>query len=252
VTVDDLPARLSSRTDSTDAAFSSLERAFATALSLRRDCRLEFVAAPIPARDGHLLVRLQDRYSLVVHPYLDGEHGGAASEFQTPAERGAQVSMLAALHGAGPVALTQTDDFPVPHRDELTAALGQTGQQWAAGRYGERARNLLDAHAADLARLLETFDGLASRVADLPDRMVVTHGRDFEDLVTTGFGCSDPARPPRLGTPPRVHRRAHHLAAPGRLGLQRPRSPEDPRPGPGHEYAERQLIAFGARPARAG
>lgn len=176
VTVDDLRASLSSRTDSTDAAFSRLERAFATALSLRRDCGLVFVAAPVPARDGRLLVRLQDRYSLVVHPYLDGEQAGAGSEFGTPAVRDAQVGMLAALHSARPAAPPRTDDFAVPNRDELTAALGQTGQPWVAGPYGERARNLLAAHAADLARLLEAFDGLAARVAGRPDRMVVTHG----------------------------------------------------------------------------
>ena len=176
VTVDDLAAKLSSRTDSTDAAFTRLERAFAAALSLRRDCGLQFVAAPVPARDGHVLVRLQDTYSLVVHPYLDGDEGAATSEFRTPAERQAQVGMLAALHSCRPAALPRADDFAVPNRDELTAALRQTGQRWTAGPYGERARNLLAAQAADLARLLAAYDRLAWHVAGRPDRMVVTHG----------------------------------------------------------------------------
>jgi spectinomycin phosphotransferase len=178
VTVDDLAANLTSRTDSTDAAFSRLECAFAAALSLRRDCGLEFVVAPVPARDGHPLVRLQDRYSLVVHPYLDGEPGDGDADdgFRTPAEREAQVRMLAALHGARPAARPRADDFAVPNRDGLTAALRQSGQPWTAGPYGEPARNLLATHAADLARLLEACDALASRVAARPDRMVVTHG----------------------------------------------------------------------------
>ncbi|HEY3955498.1 MAG TPA: phosphotransferase [Streptosporangiaceae bacterium] len=175
-TVDDLAAKLTSRTDSTDAAFGRLDRAFAAALSLRRDCGLRFVAAPLPARDGQVLVRLQDGYSLVVHRYLDGEPEGAGRGFRSPAEREAQVQMLAALHGARPAALPLTDDFAVPNRDELAAALRQTGQPWTAGPYGERARNLLAAHAAGLARLLAACEQLASRVAGRPDRMVVTHG----------------------------------------------------------------------------
>lgn len=176
VTVDDLAAKLSARTDSTDAVFGRLERAFMAALSLRHDCGLEFVAAPVPARDGPVLMRLQDGYSLVVHPYLAGGPGTATSRFETPAEREAQVGMLAALHGARPATLPRTDDFAVPNRDELTAALRQTGQPWTAGPYGERARSLLATHAADLARLLEACDRLASRLAGRPDRMVVTHG----------------------------------------------------------------------------
>lgn len=176
VTVDDLTAKLASRTDSTDAAFARLERAFVAALSLRRDCGLDFVVAPVPAQDGQLLVRLQDRYSMLVHPHLDGEPGSSTSEFRTPAERDGQISMLAALHGARPAARPQADDFAVPSRDELTAALSQTGRPWVAGPYGERARSLLATHVADLARLLAIFDGLATRVAARPDRMVVTHG----------------------------------------------------------------------------
>ena len=188
-TVDDLAAKLSSRTDSTDAAFSRLDRAFGAALSLRRDCRLRFVAAPVPARDGRVLARLQDRYSLVVHPYLDGEPDGADSGSRAPADREAQACMLAALHAARPAALPRTDDFAIPNRDELTAALRQTGQPWAAGPYGERARNLLATHAADLARLLEAFDGLASRVAARPDRVVVTHGEPgAHNIVRTPAG----------------------------------------------------------------
>jgi hypothetical protein len=189
VTVDDLEAKLASRTDSTDAAFGRLDRAFTAALSLRRDCGLRFVAAPVPARNGHVLVRLQDRYSLVVHAYLGGEPSGADGRFRTPAEREAQVAMLAVLHGARPAALPLTDNFAVPNRDELTASLRQTGQPWTAGPYGERARNLLAAHAADLARLLEACDGLASRLAGRPDRMVVTHGEpDARNTMRTPAG----------------------------------------------------------------
>jgi spectinomycin phosphotransferase len=176
VTVDDLAAKLCSESDSTDAAFGRLEVAFATALSLRRDCSLQFVAAPVPDRDGRVLARLQDRYSIVVHPYLDGEQAGPESVFRQRADQQAVISLLVTLHKARPAALPQTDDFAVPLRAELAAAMNQTGQPWESGPYGERARVLLAEQGADLARLLAAFDGLASRVAARPDRMVVTHG----------------------------------------------------------------------------
>ncbi len=176
VTVDDLAVKLTSESDSTDVAFGRLEVAFTAALSLRRDCSLEFVAAPIPARDGRVLVRLQDRYSMVVHPYLDGEQAGPESVFRQPADQLTVISLLVTLHNARPHALPRRDDFAVPLRAELAAAMDQTGQPWQAGPYGARARDLLAAQAADLARLLAACDGLASKVAARPDRMVVTHG----------------------------------------------------------------------------
>jgi len=176
LTVDDLDAKLLSGEDTTDSAVGRLERAFATALSLRRDCELRFVVAPIPASDGRVLTRLTERYSMVVHPYTDGEQTGTESEFDVRAERDAMLTLLAALHSARPDAQPITDNFAVPNLDELRAAMGETGQIWDTGPYGERARALLAVHAGALARLLTTFDCLAGRVAARPERMVVTHG----------------------------------------------------------------------------
>jgi spectinomycin phosphotransferase len=176
LTVDDLDAKLSSFQDTTDAAFGRLERAFATALSLRRDCGLQFVLAPIPARDGNLLTRLEYRYSLVVHPYAEGEHTGTESAFDSAADRDAMLGLLAELHAARPDALPIADDFKVPNLDELRAAAAGTDRPWDTGPYGERARTLLAAQAGDLARLLTSFDRLTASVAARPDRMVVTHG----------------------------------------------------------------------------
>jgi len=176
LTVDDLDAKLSSGEDTTDAAFARLERAFATALSLRRDCGLTFVLAPIPAQDGHVLVRLQDRYSMVVHPYTDGEQTGTESVFDSRADRDGMLALLAVLHAARPAAKPLADDLTVPNLDELRAAAAATDERWDTGPYGEPARGLLAAHASDLARLLTSFDGLTARVAARPERMVVTHG----------------------------------------------------------------------------
>jgi hypothetical protein len=48
VTVDDLSAKRRTASDTTDAAFDRLTRAFSTALSLRADAGLAFVVAPVP------------------------------------------------------------------------------------------------------------------------------------------------------------------------------------------------------------
>jgi hypothetical protein len=68
VTVDDLTGKLRSSDDTTDSAFARLERAFTTALSLRREVCLPFVVAPIPTHDGRVVARLAPGYSVVVHP----------------------------------------------------------------------------------------------------------------------------------------------------------------------------------------
>jgi hypothetical protein len=191
VTVDDLAAKLSSQADSTDAAADRLECAFRTALSLRRDCGLRFVVAPIPARNGRALVRLQDRYTMVVHDYLHGEQAGVTSLFPERADLPELVSLLVQLHDARPASQPLTDDFAVPLRAELTAAMGQTGHAWHSGPYAERARALLAKHADDLAELMAALDALASRVAARPDRMVVTHGEPgAHNVLSTSAGLA--------------------------------------------------------------
>jgi hypothetical protein len=177
VTVDDLVAKLCNSADTTDAAFGRLERAFGTALSLRREAGLAFVLAPVPAADGRVLGRLQDRYSLVVHPYLADcrpVHGG---EFETLEDRLAVLDQLIALHAASTALVRpRADDFAIPLVAELRAATMRTAQPWQTGPYGARARDLLAEHGADLMVLLTSYAGLVRRVAARPDRMVITHG----------------------------------------------------------------------------
>jgi hypothetical protein len=175
VTVDDLAAKLRTADDTTDAAFGRLERAFTTALSLRRDAGLDFVVAPIPAADGRVLLRVQDRYSLVIHPYLAGCQPGHCGDFDTGAERRAVLDLLIALHGAR-AAAPCGDDLVLPRRAELESALNRTGEPWRAGPYGSRARRLLATHADDLALLLAGYDALSAHAAAQPDRAVITHG----------------------------------------------------------------------------
>jgi spectinomycin phosphotransferase len=96
------------------------------------------VVAPVPATSGAVLLRLTERYSLAVHPYLDGAESRADGTFASPADR---------------------------------------LEPWDSGPYGERARALLVRDGPAVAELLAAYDGLAQRVAARPERMVITHGQ---------------------------------------------------------------------------
>jgi hypothetical protein len=175
VTADDLSEKLRDDADTTSAVFGRLGQAFESALSLRRDAGLDFVVAPLPATDGRVLRRLTGRYSLVVHPYLADCQSGQDGEFGTSADRHAVLAMLVRLHSAKATP-PPADDFEIPGRAALLAAMNSTGEPWQAGPYGTRSRDLLAHHAADLGALLAAFDELAGRVRTRGDRMVITHG----------------------------------------------------------------------------
>ena len=175
LTVDDLAARLRTADDTADAALGRLRRALATALSLRADAGLEFVVAPTPASDGQVLARLNDRYSLAVHPYTVGTQIGADGEFTSGSDRIAVLDMVIRLHRAH-AATPETDDLVVPHLDALRSIMSGPACTWRNGPYAERSRELLRAHAVDLDVLLTAYDDLARRVASRGDRLVITHG----------------------------------------------------------------------------
>jgi len=175
VTVDDQAMRLHGGDDTWEAAFGRLRRAFETALSLRRDAGLGFVVAPVAAASGSAVTRLTDRYSLAVHPYLDGAESRPDGTFASRADRLAVVSLLARLHTA--LAWPpDPDPFAVRLAGELEDAIDRTGESWDSGPYGERARQLLARHGRAVTELLAAYDRLASRVAARPERMVITHG----------------------------------------------------------------------------
>jgi spectinomycin phosphotransferase len=175
VTVDDLSEKLRDGADTTSAVFGRLCQAFESALSLRRDAGLDFVVAPLPDTGGRVLRRLTGRYSLVVHQYLAECHSARDGVFESSAGRHAVLALLIRLHSAK-AARPPADDFEIPGRAGLLAALHTTGQPWQAGPYGTRSRDLLARHAADLRALLAAFDELAARVRAQDGRMVITHG----------------------------------------------------------------------------
>jgi spectinomycin phosphotransferase len=188
VTVDDLSEKLRDDADTTSAVFGRLGLAFESALSLRRDAGLDFVVAPLPATSGRVLRRLTGRYSLVVHPYLADCHSSQDGEFETSADRHAVLAMLVRLHSAK-AARPPADNFEIPGRAALQAAMDSTGEPWQAGPYGTRSRDLLARHAADLRALLAAFDELADRVRARGGRMVITHGEpDAGNVLMTPAG----------------------------------------------------------------
>ena len=198
VTVDDQAVRLHGGADTWEAAFGRLTRALETALSLHRDAGLGFVVAPLASGSGSVVTRLTDRYSLAVHPYLDGAQSRADGTFASRADLLAVVALLARLHAVSQTAAQATplfvtppdpDPFAVRLAGELETAIERTGEVWDGGPYGERARRLLARHGRAVAELLAAYDRLATLVAARPGRMVITHGQpDGANVLRTADG----------------------------------------------------------------
>ncbi len=188
VTVDDLARRRRSPADTTDAVFDRAARTFSGVRALRDVANLAFVVAPLPAADGSLLHRLDDRYSLVVHPLLDAEPVSADGEYSTMADREAVLELVVELHRAGPAALERLarDDGTLPGRVELLDAIERLGDPWDTGPYGEQCRTRLAAHASEVEHLLAAYDRLGAAVLARPERMVVTHGEPHAGNVLVG------------------------------------------------------------------
>jgi spectinomycin phosphotransferase/16S rRNA (guanine(1405)-N(7))-methyltransferase len=187
-TVDDLVAKLRSVTDTTDAAFGRLAAALATALALRDRAGLSFVIAPVPAAGGQVVARLSDRYSLTVHPYINGPPAGQDGDFASDQDRRAVVDMLIQLHAAK-AGDPPADDFAVPNLDALQAMIESSATPWSTGPYAKPAQELLRVHAADLRALIRAYLDLASQVAARPERLVVTHGEPHAaNVIATTSG----------------------------------------------------------------
>ena len=177
VSVDDLEAGFQPGPDA-DGSFDALARAFGAAALLRGHAGLEFVVAPLLDRDGAVIRRLAPRYAVRVMPFVDAT-SQLFGEYETANERRRMGTVVGRLHAATdtvPAGLPRRDDFAVPSRDALEAALADLDVSWTTGPFAESARELLRGHAEQLeCRLLE-HDELARVVAERPDDWVVTHG----------------------------------------------------------------------------
>jgi hypothetical protein len=172
-TVDDLEVKRLTVTDSLDHAYGRLRAALDAAQGLRAT-GAAFVVAPVPTAGGEPLIRLTRRYAAAVYPMVDGESfefGG----FAVDDHRDAVQKMLVAVHQAPPAVRSRAgwDDFGVPHRDALDAAL-QGVQPPDCGRYAAPAAALVAEQADRIERLVARYDKLAAS-ADRR-RAVFTHG----------------------------------------------------------------------------
>ena len=177
VSTDDLRAGRHAGRDP-DEGFAELDRAFRTAAMLRAIAGLEFVHAPVPSADGDVLRRLDSRYTMRVEPFIDGAAAGSG-DFERSEDRrrvGTLVGRVHAASGSVPPGLPGREDFALPGRRELEAALAQRETAWNTGPYGEPTRRLLAENAAGVLDRLRAYDRLVGRARDAPQTWVVTHG----------------------------------------------------------------------------
>jgi spectinomycin phosphotransferase len=176
VTVDDLDGK-DWLGDTRREVFRGLQRALGTAAELRCRAGLEFVAAPVPARDGELVCRLDSRYAVSVFPFLAGR-SYAFGPYPDERLRGQALELVAALHRSTP-AVRELAPAHVPGfngRDDLHAFLLAPGRPWDGGPFSPAAHRQAVARAADLARLVAGFDHLADVTAPARADPVITHG----------------------------------------------------------------------------
>jgi spectinomycin phosphotransferase/16S rRNA (guanine(1405)-N(7))-methyltransferase len=156
--------------------FDRLGSAFAAAHALRH-AGAEFVVAPIAARDGEVLHRLDDRWAVAVYPKVEGEtfQGGRPMPVES---RLAVVALVARLHASGDVARAhaRTDEYAVENRADLELAIRDPRGRLDAGpRAGELAAMIV-MHEPLIERMFAEYDALASEARALDDRNVLTHG----------------------------------------------------------------------------
>lgn len=173
-TVDDLTTKRLTLAEPLGGAFDRLRAALATAAALRESGR-RFVVAPVPTVDGRPVVRVGERYAMALYPFVTGR--SFRWQDSTPEHPAAVLDLLLAVHAA-PVDVRRhamVDDFAIPHRDEVDAALDSGATVEERGPYSRATADLLAGNTA-VRRLLARYDDLVGQARAAPDRAVLTHG----------------------------------------------------------------------------
>ncbi len=186
VTVDDLAARDFLGRDPV-AAFDGLGKAFSVAYRLHQ-CGSDWVVAPVADPDGRVVRRLDATYSIAVFPYVKGT---VTEEYGSDAERRTVVELLAELHQSvkSVASIVRREDFRLPNRADLEAALASIDRRWVAGPYAEPARLLLTRHIGGVERLLDDYDRLAGQALLDQSDWTITHGEPHSaNILRTDTG----------------------------------------------------------------
>ena len=175
-TVDDLHARRRDDSELLVLVQGRLAAALAGTRQLR-DVGLGFVVAPVPDASGAMLRALGQRHVLALYPFVQGRTR-TWNTIPDREERAALVGRLAQLHAVDPsrCACILADDFVLPRRDGLHAAMADRDATWDGGPFAEPARALLTQHAGALAAALERYDRLVASVVRRDAGPVPTHG----------------------------------------------------------------------------
>jgi spectinomycin phosphotransferase len=176
VTVDDLDTK-DWLGDTREQRFAGLGRALGTAAALRSEAGLEFVVAPVPARDGARLRRLDDRYTVSVFPFLDG-HSYPFGDYHDAGLQRAALDLIAALHQATPAVGDRAPRHVLGFggRADVDAFLLHPDRPWRGGPFSAAAHQQVTARTEQIAALTDGFDRLVDATAPARARTVVTHG----------------------------------------------------------------------------
>jgi spectinomycin phosphotransferase len=175
-TVDDLDDK-DRLGDSNATVLDGLVRALRTSAALRVRAGLDFVLAPLADRDGEVLRRVTDRYTVSLFPFLTGgSHPFGPYEDRALQDRA--LTMIIALHQATDAV---TDVAPMhtirfSGRHDLDAFLVRPTEQWDGGPFGEPARALFTPRVHELDALVCAFDRLLDTTAAGRADTVITHG----------------------------------------------------------------------------
>ncbi len=176
VTVDDLDDK-EWLGGSRNAVFAGLRRALHISETLREVAGLEFVVSAVPAGDGQLVRRIDDRLALSVFPYVSGR-SFRFGPFDDPRLCDLALSSITRLHLSTPAVRDEAPCHELGYtgRDDLDAYLKDPAAPWNGGTFAEPARQLLATQAADLRALVADFGRLADETVRARSRTVITHG----------------------------------------------------------------------------
>ncbi|MEV0127412.1 phosphotransferase [Dactylosporangium sp. NPDC050688] len=174
-----------------DADVARLTASLSVAVDLHAIGRT-FAVAPVPTRLGAPLAVLGD-FAVTVYPFVDGQSFDW-NAFRGPDHRQATLDMIIQLHTAPEIVQrhARVDDFAVPGRSEIEAALKAPGPD--CGPYARPAAELLAGHREALAGLLARYDELVLDSHSEPVQAVLTHGEPHSGntmLTPTGWRLID-------------------------------------------------------------